>query len=115
VVFRQEWRHGMWIPSFLGGPKRRLHMAQGRGWLSIPGQPDSNIYFAGNNATYDSEEGALIAAMTIANYAFGVPYPLGANPLAMLFYLGFYRVMFPNLAGTSQTRFWRNALAGPRQ
>jgi hypothetical protein len=115
IVFRQEWRHGMWIPSFMGGPKRQLHLAQGRGWFSVPGQPDSNVYFAGNNTTYDSEEGALISAMAIANYAFGVRYPLGVHSLAILFYLYFYRVMFPDHAGMSELRFWRNALAGPPQ
>ncbi|WP_169735365.1 FAD-dependent oxidoreductase [Actinokineospora inagensis] len=97
VKFRKHWTHGMWAASFLGGPKRILHEAQGRGWFSGPDQPDTNVYFAGNNTTTDSEEGALDSAMGIVNYAFRSPYPIRpVEPTAVAMFLLFYLdVMFP--------------------
>lgn len=97
ILFQQEWRHGMWIPAFMGGIKKQLHKAQGVGRKSGQSkQFDTNVYFAGNNATLDSEEGALIAAMIIANYAFNIQYPLKWNPLSYTVYKLFYnKVMFP--------------------
>ncbi len=102
VLFQEPWTHGKWTPAFMSGPKGELHLAQGLGNISFPGQMDTNVYFAGNNATADSEEGALDAAMVIADYAFGVSYPLASlNPLAWFMYLTYHNVMFPrhNAAG----------------
>ncbi|HEU5469667.1 MAG TPA: FAD-dependent oxidoreductase [Actinophytocola sp.] len=98
VLFSQTWTHGMWAASFMGGPKSSLHLAQGLGRFDYPGQRDTNVYFAGNNTTTDSEEGALDSAMAIANYAFGAKYPIpGAHPIAVAMFLIFYLdVMFPD-------------------
>jgi hypothetical protein len=51
-----QWWHGRFLGSMLVGVKRNLHNIQGLG----------NIWFAGNNTTQDSEEGALVSAMVIA-------------------------------------------------
>lgn len=100
VKFHREWTHGMWSASYMAGPKKTLYRAQGKGWFPMAGQQDTNVYFAGNNTTTDSEEGALDSAMAIANYAFGSPYPLPrhhilAYGMFLLFYLD---VMFPVLS-----------------
>lgn len=90
------WTHGKWTPAFMGGAKSNLHLAQGLGSIRYPGQMNTNVYFAGNNATADSEEGALDAAMIIAEYAFNVDYPLPSlNPLAWYMYDTYHNVMFP--------------------
>ena len=90
------WTHGKWTPAFMGGAKSNLHMAQGLGSIRYAGQMKTNVYFAGNNATADSEEGALDAAMIIAEYAFNVSYPLPSlNPLAWVMYNMYHNVMFP--------------------
>lgn len=93
------WTHGNWTPAAMGGAKSNLYLAQGKGNISYDGQMDTNIYFAGNNTTVDSEEGALISAMTIADYAFGVNYPLAKFSAESLFAFGMYtlyhNVMFP--------------------
>jgi hypothetical protein len=70
-------------------------------------QPDTHIYFAGNNLTMDSEEGALVSAMAVARYAFNVDplaIVLGSTGLldsqaivARVFYLAMYDIMFPGL------------------
>lgn len=69
-----QWVHGMWMPTFMVDQKLAFHRAQ-----SIsphqpprPGQEHTGVYFAGNNLTMDSEEGALMSALCIAKYAFGV-------------------------------------------
>lgn len=97
VRYQESWTHGRWAASFLGGPKRALHDAQGFGQFRYPRQVDTNVYFAGNNTTTDSEEGALDSAMAIANYAFGAAYPIEhAPPQALAMFLIFYfDVMFP--------------------
>ena len=51
-----QWVHGRFLGSMLMDVKRNLHNIQGLG----------NIWFAGNNTTQDSEEGALVSAMVIA-------------------------------------------------
>jgi hypothetical protein len=51
-----SWRHGRFLGSYMYGSKRALHNIQGLG----------NMWFAGNNTTQDSEEGALVSAMVIA-------------------------------------------------
>ncbi len=90
------WTHGKWTPAFMGGAKGNLHLAQGLGSIRYAGQMNTNVYFAGNNATADSEEGALDAAMAVAEYAFGVAYPLPSlNPLAWVMYDMYHNVMFP--------------------
>ena len=93
------WTHGNWTPAAMGGAKSQLYLAQGKGNISYEGQMDTNIYFAGNNTTVDSEEGALISAMAIADYAFGVNYPLarfsGDSLFAFAMYNIYHNVMFP--------------------
>lgn len=95
------WTHGKWTPASMGTAKSNLYMAQGLGGISYLGQMNTNVYFAGNNTTVDSEEGALISAMAIANYAFGVQYPLldPSDPLFSLYawkmYDLYHNVMFP--------------------
>jgi len=108
------WTHGKWTPAFMGGAKGNLHMAQGLGSISYPGQMNTNVYFAGNNATTDSEEGALDSAMIIAEYAFNVPYPLPSlNPLAWFMYETFHNVMFPKPNAASSIA--RMSTSMPRQ
>ena len=78
----------------MGGAKSQLHIAQGFGNINYPGQMNTNVYFAGNNATADSEEGALDAAMAVAEYAFGVKYPFSG--LESIFMYDVYKnTMFP--------------------
>ena len=99
VLYSQPWTHGRWTPSAMDGPKTNLYMAQGLGNISYPGQLNTNVYFAGNNTTVDSEDGALMSAMSIANYAFGVNYPLAElsaeSVFAFLMYNVYHDVMFP--------------------
>ncbi|HAV76186.1 MAG TPA: hypothetical protein DCX53_02420, partial [Anaerolineae bacterium] len=99
VLYSQPWTHGRWTPSAMDGPKTNLYMAQGLGNISYPGQLNTNVYFAGNNTTVDSEDGALMSAMAIANYAFGVNYPLAELSPESLFaftmYNVYHNVMFP--------------------
>jgi hypothetical protein len=99
VLFQEPWTHGKWTPSFMTGPKAQLYLAQGLGNIPYAGQMDTNVYFAGNNTTADSEEGALDSAMAMANYAFGVEYPLAAlngdSLFAFFMYNVYHNVMFP--------------------
>lgn len=99
VLYNQPWTHGRWTPSAMDGPKTNLYMAQGLGNISYPGQLNTNVYFAGNNTTVDSEDGALMSAMAIANYAFGVKYPLAElsaeSVFAFLMYNMYHDIMFP--------------------
>ena len=104
VLFSEPWTHGRWTPSAMDGPKTKLYMAQGLGNLSYPGQLNTNVYFAGNNTTVDSEDGALMSALAIANYAFGVNYPLTDKSLpetlfAFEMYSIYQKVMFPKQSG----------------
>ncbi|MEW6083337.1 MAG: hypothetical protein AB1607_01960 [Chloroflexota bacterium] len=105
VLFSEPWTHGRWTPSAMDGPKIKLYMAQGLGNISYPGQLNTNVYFAGNNTTVDSEDGALMSALAIANYAFGVNYPLDDKSLpetlfAFTMYNMYHNIMFPKLNGS---------------
>lgn len=99
----KEFTHGLWLPDSMKGSTKNMYVAQGAGGINggPPMFPNtgSNLYFAGNNTTMDSVEGALVSAMVIANYAFGVAYPMPARPLtatALAMYLYLYLgVMFP--------------------
>jgi hypothetical protein len=96
ILYSQTWTHGKWTPASMGGPKANLYMAQGLGNIQYQGQMNTNVYFAGNNATADSEEGALDSALVIANYAFNVEYPLiSLNPFPFTMYYIYHDVMFP--------------------
>lgn len=97
VIFTTPWTHGKWSPAFMGDAKKNLHIAQGLGNISYSGQMNTNVYFAGNNATTDSEEGALDAAIAIADYAFGISYPFNVieHPLAFGMYEIYKNLMFP--------------------
>ncbi|UJR79695.1 NAD(P)-binding protein [Sandaracinus amylolyticus] len=86
TIHVKTWRHGRWVASFFDKAKKELHRVQGLG----------NIWFAGNNTTVDSEEGALISAMVIANKL--VPqftYPFDLASEAFFFYEYFQNTMFP--------------------
>lgn len=86
VIYRKDWRHGRWVASFFDQAKRELHRIQGVG----------NIWFAGNNTTIDSEEGALISAMVIANKIDQrFVYPFDPASQAFFFYEYFQNTMFP--------------------
>lgn len=75
-----NWVHGMWLPSFMWNQKMKLRNAQGISphVPALPLQKNTHIYFAGNNLTMDSEEGALVSAMALASYAFDI------DPLAIV-------------------------------
>jgi hypothetical protein len=103
VLVKEPFIHGLWLPGSMKKSTKVVYRAQGQGgldggrsWLPNTG---TNLYFAGNNTTMDSVEGALVSAMAIANYAFGVPYsmplrPLTATGFALFAYL-YLGLMFP--------------------
>jgi hypothetical protein len=86
TIFRRTWRHGRWVASFFREAKRQLHRVQGL----------DGLWFAGNNTTVDSEEGALISAMVIAEQAAGHRYPFPPGSFAWLMYAYFRGQMFPS-------------------
>jgi hypothetical protein len=101
-----NWTHGMWLPSFMWTQKLLLRNAQGVSpyYKALPNQKDTGIYFAGNNLTMDSEEGALVSAMALARYAFNIEsielvldfrFTDTQSLLARLFYIGMFSMMFP--------------------
>ena len=103
-----NWTHGMWLPSFMWEQKLLLRDAQSISpyYAALPSQKQTGIYFAGNNLTMDSEEGALVSAMALARYAFNVDsidlvldarVLDGQAVLARLLYLGMFNLMFPGL------------------
>lgn len=103
-IVTEKFTHGLWLPSAMKDSTKVVHRAQGVGGLNgtqpILPNTGTNLYFAGNNTTMDSVEGALVSAMVIANYAFGAPYPLlRMRPLsaaAFGMYLALYlELMFP--------------------
>jgi hypothetical protein len=78
------------------------------GSVSYPGQADTNIYFAGNNTVADSEEGALVSAISMAEYAFHVKNPItGFNPLAWFIHHTYRNVMFPGFTAKKLMNFLR--------
>ena len=92
-------------------PLSRLAVAAGPFLSGIRSQGVGNIWFAGNNTTQDSEEGALISAMVIAgkvcpqwNYPFvGVSKPdFGAE---FWYELMKNEFMFPSTTGTKFAAF----------
>ncbi len=86
TIHMKTWRHGRWVASFFDKAKKELHRIQGVG----------HIWFAGNNTTVDSEEGALVSAMIIANRLFGeFVYPFDLVSEAYFFFQHFQGVMFP--------------------
>ncbi len=103
-----NWTHGMWLPSFMWEQKQLMRNAQSISpyYTPLPSQKQTGIYFAGNNLTMDSEEGALVSAMALARYAFNVDaidnvldsrvFDTQAI-MARLFYLGMFNLMFPGL------------------
>jgi hypothetical protein len=91
TLFVRAWRHGRWVASFFRSAKRELHQAQGLG----------GIWFAGNNTTVDSEEGALVSAMVIAERMAGFRYPFFRLSSAYLMYSYFREQMFPATSSAS--------------
>lgn len=86
IIHTKTWRHGRWVASFFDQAKKELHRIQGLG----------HIWFAGNNTTVDSEEGALVSAMIIANRLFKEwVYPFDLVSEAYFFFNHFQNVMFP--------------------
>ena len=84
VIFEKKWKHGRWVSSHDMTKKQGLHEIQGLG----------NVWFAGNNCTVDSEEGALIAAIALAKKIakFDTPW---SGFLAQQTFGYFEDIMFP--------------------
>lgn len=83
VIFKRTWRHGRWVASFFRQGKEELHKIQGLG----------NIYFGGNNTTIDSEEGALLSAMILAERIGEYKYPFKKLSFPYMFYRNFRKMM----------------------
>ena len=83
VIFKRTWRHGRWVASFFRQGKQELHTIQGLG----------RVFFAGNNTTIDSEEGALLSAMIIAERISAYRYPFPKLSFPYAFYRWFRSVM----------------------
>ena len=103
-----QWLHGRFLGSMMVEVKRNLHNIQGLG----------HMWFAGNNTTQDSEEGALISAMVIAgkvcpewNYPF---VGLSEADLAATFWYELMKdeFMFPTAAGGGKLAFFKRLLEG---
>ena len=84
--FVRTWRHGRWVASFFREAKKALHRVQGL----------DGIWFAGNNTTIDSEEGALLSAMIIASKISDFQYPFSRMSSAWALYCFFHEMMFPS-------------------
>jgi len=98
VIFEKTWKHGRWVSTHDMTRKRGLHEVQGLG----------HVWYAGNNCTIDSEEGALIAALALAKRIFHFDNPL--NDFLSKQTFGFFEdIMFPKrhashvLAGNNKT------------
>jgi hypothetical protein len=85
TIFTKTWRHGRWVASFFDSAKKELHEIQGMG----------NVWFAGNNTTVDSEEGALLSGMIIAEKLSSYQYPFSILSEAFVLYKYFKSTMFP--------------------
>jgi hypothetical protein len=85
TIHTKTWRHGRWVASFFDQAKKELHEIQGLG----------NVWFAGNNTTVDSEEGALLSAMIIAEKISEYEYPYSRLSEAYVIYKYFKNTMFP--------------------
>ena len=79
-----QWVHGMWMPTFMVPQKLAFHTAQSISPFqpARSGQQQTGVYFAGNNLTMDSEEGALMSGLCIAKYAFGIDVKMTLFPPA---------------------------------
>jgi predicted NAD/FAD-binding protein len=84
---QQPWKHGSFLGPQLYSAARQVHQIQGMG----------NMWFAGNNTCMDSEEGALVSAMVIAEKLFPAwKYPFGFFSEADAVYAAIkYELMFP--------------------
>jgi predicted NAD/FAD-binding protein len=121
----QAWTHGHFAPSVVSPARKALYNAQAPGKSrSYPTQKPTGVYIAGNNTTYDSEDGALEAAMIIAGWAYDVPYPLlraglhthlwPAQLIGHWIYSTYFDLMFPGHAPSDPShRLW-GLLAGMR-
>ena len=79
-----HWKHGRFLGSMMMDAKRGVHAVQGLG----------HIWFAGNNTTQDSEEGALLSAMVIAGKVCpSWSYPFGGLDAEDLYAFGWYELM----------------------
>ncbi len=85
VISTRHWRHSRWAATIFRGAGRELHHAQGL-W---------RVFFAGNNTTVDSEEGALLSAMIVARRVAGYPYLFPRLTYAHALYQQFATAMFP--------------------
>ncbi|HLT38418.1 MAG TPA: FAD-dependent oxidoreductase [Enhygromyxa sp.] len=85
IIYKKTWVHGRWLAGFFDKAKRELHEIQGLG----------NVWFAGNNTSVDSEEGALISAMIIAERISSFQYPWRQLGYARTYYEYFLDMMFP--------------------
>ena len=91
-----QWRHGRFLGSFMVQSKRALHKIQGL----------AHMWFAGNNTTLDSEEGALVSAMVIAEKIcpdWEYPY-YGIDEATLMYELIKDEMMFP----ITMPGLWRN-------
>ena len=106
IVKQMSWTHGMWLPSFMMSQKEQFGTVQGvsptnHNPIVVSPRRRSNVFFAGNNLTMDSEEGAFGSAMALAKYMFDIDAPrciAGAGGFEQEFgvaeYLFFYELMF---------------------
>lgn len=94
TIHVRRWRHGRWVASFFRQAKRELHAVQGLG----------GVWFAGNNTTVDSEEGALLSAMIVAERMADFRYPFPRLSAAHMFYAQFRGDMFPASSPVERVR-----------
>jgi hypothetical protein len=95
TLFRRTWRHGRWFASFFREAKRALPRVQGLGGL----------WFAGNNTSFDSEEGALVSALCVAGQiSQDFEYPFSRWSSAFLLFAYFREAMFPARSGRERLR-----------
>jgi hypothetical protein len=66
--------HGMLMPTYMVPQKLAFHVAQSVSSYAPPRakQAQTGLFFAGNNLTMDTEEGALLSGFCIAKYALGI-------------------------------------------